>query len=637
MAKAVKTIGIIAGAAALIGTAVLTAGGTAFAATALGGALGGTGGIVAVAGLVSGVAAIASRALSKPPPARGSVTETVIDVDPPSPYAMGEGYFAGVLRHRVGYGPTLKKVPNPYLLEIMVYSVAGPIAAAMVPQFEFAPVGSYYNDFFAYDAQLGQSPEPDALVPPYGAAPGWTAQHKLSGMAAMARNYKFDKDGKRYASGLPQGGAVAKWVRAYDPRKDSTFPGGSGSHRLGDETTYEWTETPALHAGMYAYGRYQNGKRVMGMGLPARAIDWQAVASWANDCEANDWTMFGVVFEPGDRWGNLRDICIAGGGEPLPLTSGLSFHWDRPRVVLDTITEADVFGDIEATGMQSYRDRINTVIPQVLIPEQNWSLLPCDPIVGQTYRDEDGEPRTETWPFNFVKKTKQGGQLATYKMANSRELWPITVPVGPRLRHYRPGDCLALDLPQAGLDTDAVILRRDIDPATMVTTLTLMGETAAKHAYALGETAVLPPTPYLGQTAEDRDAVAASVAAPDTAARVIVSKSVAFPVTTDQTSATIAAFSATLDNGQQIDFPAGSITGLTESTSYVILWSITGQSYSAALMPALAELAAPDNVIIRYAVTQAADGTYPPAQTPPGGDGGGGYGGGSYQENTVQP
>ena len=53
---------------------------------------------------------------------------------------------------------------------------------------------------------------------------------------------------------LPQLGAYGQWVKAYDPRLDSSFPGGSGSHVLGDESTYEWTENPALHAATYAYG-----------------------------------------------------------------------------------------------------------------------------------------------------------------------------------------------------------------------------------------------------------------------------------------------------------------------------------------------------------------------------------------------
>ena len=43
----------------------------------------------------------------------------------------------------------------------------------------------------------------------------------------------IEKLGKVYASGVPRLAAYGKWVLAYDPRKDSTFPGGSGSHRIG--------------------------------------------------------------------------------------------------------------------------------------------------------------------------------------------------------------------------------------------------------------------------------------------------------------------------------------------------------------------------------------------------------------------
>src|SRR5690606_40735097 len=67
---------------------------------------------------------------------------------------------------------------------------------------------------------------------------------------------------------------------------------------------------------------------------------------------------------------------------------------------------------------------------------------------------------------------------------------------------------LALGLPQLGLDTDAIVLHREIDPATMKVKLTLVGETPAKHAYALGLTGVAPATPALGQTPEERDEAA---------------------------------------------------------------------------------------------------------------------------------
>lgn len=516
MAKVLRVIAVVAGAVALVATGIGAVAGAAFAATATGATIAS---VATWAGLVAGVAGIGASLLTKPPPARGSVTETIIEVDPPSPYCMGEGYFAGVMRHRVGYGATLNKVPNPYLLEVLALCVAGPIAGPVIPQVDFGDVPAWYSGYIGTDTRLGLRPD-TALVPPFGAAPGWGSDYKLSSTAAIAWGHKFDKDGKRYASGLPTRGAIAKWVKVYDPRLDSTRPGGSGSHRLGDESTYEWSDNPALHAGTYAYGRYVNGQRVMGVGLPEEGIDWEGVAAWANDCEANGWRMFGVVFEGvGDdverRWQNLRDICIAGGGEPLFSSAQLHFHWSRPRIALDTITEADLVGDLqEVTAMQSWRDRLNTLIPEFLSPDHNWSMQPASVLQVSTYLEEDGEEKAEKIPFSFVKDADQAAQLGAYWLVNSRELTPITLTVGPRLRAYRPGECLALDLPQLGLDVDAVILKRQWDAASGTITLTLVSETAAKHAYALGRTATPPPTPTIGQTAEQRDRIAAATGDP---------------------------------------------------------------------------------------------------------------------------
>lgn len=511
MTKIVKTIGVIAGAVALVVPGLQAVGVASIAGVS-------SATVAGVAGLIAGVANLAvGRAGSRPPPARGSVTDVVIEVDAPMPYVMGEGYVGGVLRHRVGYGPTLNGVPNPYLWEVDVYSHGGPIEGPIVPYNDYKPVTAWYNGFFDHDSQLGACPEAGALTPPYGAAPEWDASYKLSGQAAIGRNHKFDRDGKRYANGLGVWGAHAKWVRVYDPRLDSTFPGGAGACRLGTESTYVWSENPALHAGTYAYGRYENGKRVLGMGLPVEAIRFDQIAAWANDCEANGWTIFGRIFEPGDRWANLRDICAAGGGEPVPLRTGIGFDWERPRVVLDTITRADITGEIDIAAMQSYRSRINTIVPRYVSPAHNWTLITADPIVGDIYLAEDGEERREAWPFNFVKGDDQAGQLAAYRLAAAREFFPIELRCSPRLRRYRPGDCLQLTIYEDDdlvIDAPVVIQNADLDEGTLEPTFVLMGETPAKHAWALGKSATPPPTPALGMSSQERDELAAAAQNP---------------------------------------------------------------------------------------------------------------------------
>lgn len=505
MAKALKVIGTIAGAVALVATGV-----GAFAAA--GSALASAAGTVAtVASIVGGVATIGASLLQKPPPARGSVANVVIQADAPSPYPMGEGLFGGFVRHDCAYGPTLNKVPNPYRFIAAVYACCGPVDS-ITPYVDQQPVSSWYNTYLYTSTQLGNTPEAAALSPQWSGAPGWDSSSKLSGKAAIGWSFKFDKDGKRFASGLPALAAYGRWVKIYDPRKDSTFPGGSGSHRLGIESTYEWSENPALHAGMYAYGRYQNGKRVMGVGLPKEAINWQAIAAWANVCDLNSWTMFGVVYEPGDRWQNLRDICFAGGAEPAFSGGVLSFRYSAPKVPLDTVVESDLFDEnASVTAQASWRERINTVIPKYRSPAHNWELIPSNEVSVASYVTEDGEKKSEEIPFNFVKQARQAEQLAAYRIVDGRELQPITLVLGSRMFAYRPGECLHLNIPSLSLDTDAIILHRDFDPARMTVTLTLMGETSSKHAFALGKTGNAPPTPALKQTGQQRDELSSTV------------------------------------------------------------------------------------------------------------------------------
>lgn len=518
MAKALKIIGTIAGAVALVATGV-----GIFAATAATAKTAGS--IAGIAGAVAGIANIGANLLTKPPPARGNVSQILISPDAPQPYVMGEGYFAGVLRHDTAYGATLKKVPNPYRFMAVVYSGGGPVQA-ITPWVDQGAVGSYYSGFLYTDTQLGATPEADALAPQWAGAPGWNSTSKLSGYAAIGWSLKFDKDGKVFAAGLPQLGAYLQGVKVYDPRLDSTFPGGSGSCRLGTESTYVYSANPALHAGTYAYGRYQNGKRVMGIGLPAQAIDWANIAAWANVCEANGWTIFGVAYEPGDRRANLTDIAVAGGAVPVLAADQLSFHYAAPRVALDTITEADLAEDAPSvTAMATWRERLNTLIPKYRSPDHNWELVSAEAVEVASYVTEDGETKQAEWAFNYVKDVDQASQLAAYRLVDGRELQPIEITCGPRMVAYRPGDCLNVDLPELGLDTPAVIMRRQFDPASLTVTLTLMGETAAKHAYALGLTGTAPPTPAIGQTGEDRDDIASGVANPNSLDSVLIAGS----------------------------------------------------------------------------------------------------------------
>jgi hypothetical protein len=507
MSKVLRTVSKIAGTVAAISAVVL----------------GPVNPVTVIAAAVATVAGIGAQLTAPKPVPKGSVTNVIIDAEPPRPYMIGESYSAGVLRHRVGYGPTLKKVPNPFLWEVKVFSGVGPVEALVEEQFDFEPIGSYYSGFYSSVSQLGLRPQTAALVPPLNSpATGWGSASKLSGCAAIGGNYKFDKEGKVFASGTPLHGAIWRGEKVYDPRLDSTYPGGSGPHRLGNESTYTYSANPALHAGTYAFGRYQNGIKVFGLGLAEDGIDWPAIVDWANLCEANEWEAHGTIYEGGrganvqeQRLRNLDDICAAGGGRWLIAGAVLSFDWHRPRVSLATLTDDDLLEEGgSATAVQSLRDRMNGVRPQYISPLHNWEQITADEIIGTTYRTEDGQPLTQTWALNLVKDAEQAGELASYALVDSREIGPIELNAKADWRFYRPGETITIDSELLGYDGPAVIVQRDLDPSTFAVRLTLKGETPAKHDFALGKVANPPPTPVIGQTQQQRDGVSAEALNP---------------------------------------------------------------------------------------------------------------------------
>ncbi|BEV02195.1 hypothetical protein [Novosphingobium olei] len=470
-----------------------------------------------IAAAVAAVANVAAAITAQPPAARGSASQVVIEVDARRPYVMGEGYVGGVRRYQRSYGAD----KNPYRYIVEVYCGHGPIVS-IAPYFDYAAVdtGYYTSDYLGTATKLGECPESAALVPFWSGAPNWSSASKLSGCAAIGWNFKFSKKGKRYASGIPVMGAYGKWVKVYDPRKDSTFPGGSGAHRLGVESTYEWSENPALHYGMYAFGRYQNGKKVIGIGLPSAAIDWIKISAWANVCDANGWTIFGRLFEPGDsgiRASNLRDIAIAGGAEPAFSGAVLSVRYQAPAVSLGTITEADLGpGTVSVPGMRPYTERFNTAVPRYIDSNSNWEMMAAGPVAFSSLVTADGEEKKQEWPFNFVKQVNQAAQLAAYRVLDSREQAPIELPLLPQWRTVRPGECYTLDLPRYGLSGDVIVLKRSIDPATLVVKVTVQTETPGKHAQALAVTGVAPNAAVAGASGAARDDVADANSTPAT-------------------------------------------------------------------------------------------------------------------------
>jgi hypothetical protein len=494
-----KVSGIASGIAALAGNPLMSA---AFAANA------------AIMNTLGGVTA------KKPVPV-GSSNNILIGANQQQDQIIGRCYSGGRRVHQIGYG-TEDDIPNAHAAMVDIYSGGGPLHAFVGAYADFNlvtfagdnAVGYYHNNLhFFY--QLGATPEGSALAPHWTGLPDWGSAYKLSGKAAAMWNARFPKKGEVFRSGFPQTGTIWDGVLAYDPRADTTYPGGSGSHRWASPTdvsdftaakaTWSYSTNPGLQALRYALGTWELNSvtniylLTFGMGLPYDGIVVEDFVEFANICDANAWTTNGIVSEPGDRWENLKNICAAGAAEPCLKGGRLGLRVSAPKVSLDTITADDLAdGDFVIPATRSYRERLNTIIPKFKSSDHRWEYVASNPVQVLDYVAEDGEERSEERQFNLVagstEAADQVAQLAAYELVDGRERFPIEIVCKPRLRAYSAGDQITVDIPEAGLaDQDCVIMRRSFDPNSMTVSFTLREETTAKHAYALSRTGTSPP------------------------------------------------------------------------------------------------------------------------------------------------
>ncbi len=492
-------------------------------------------GLQPVAAIAAGVAAVASLGAAltaKRPVAQGQVQGFVTGANQPLPYLMGQAYTEGIELYRAGYGGERDGVRNPYAFLPRVLSCCGPIEDVGASYVNHAAVSfsgsvgsvreaiGYYDNYLFIDEQLGARPEASALGTPsgWGTPPRWSSAHKLSGLAAIAWSLRWAKDGERFAGGqIPPLGKVPKGVKVYDPRQDSTYPGGSGPCRLGDESTYVWAapvgggvpagQNPALHAATYGYGRTMNGKPIFGGRLfDAAAINWAQVVAWANVCDANGWTVNGTIYEPGDKWNNLKRICEAGGAQPVP-GAVLGFDWQAPRTSLYTVTRDDLAGPVSASLGKGWKARHNVLKGRFRSPAHQWGYVQGTEARNEDWIAFDGEEKVDERQFDLVTNKDQLAELTIYDLWQRREAGPFRIVCKPHMRIFRPGQCITLGAELGAHPAGAikvVIRRRSVDAVAGTVTLTCEGETDAKHVAAIGALGVLPPEVEL-PSAEELD------------------------------------------------------------------------------------------------------------------------------------
>ncbi|MFN3517946.1 MAG: phage tail protein [Sphingomonas sp.] len=344
MAKAFKIIGTVAALGAL---AIVTAG----AGLAVAGGLSLAGGVgfvssmvgvsITTLGLVAGGASLAAGLLTKAPSVPSSQTQRLIaSVDPRAfrKTVLGQTAMATDIRYEEWSGKDQEYCD--WIICVASHAIDGVeeiwIDQEMAWSATTGVVGKYAGYFWVPNIILEGSP---ANAFTFGSGK-WNGNTRLTGCAYLRLRFKLTGNGKKTESPFVGGIStrltiIGRGAKLYDPRRDSTVPGGSGPMRWNDQSTWRYTaddgavigENLALQILRVVLGwRIRNPstgvmRLATGSGVPGRRIGMTSFQIAANLC---------------DELVNRS----AGGQEPRYHGAGVISEGDDPKTILDMLCAA---------------------------------------------------------------------------------------------------------------------------------------------------------------------------------------------------------------------------------------------------------------------------------------------------------
>ncbi len=328
-----------------IGFAALAIGAVALIATGVGAvALGGFAGTLTVGGisastlfLVSGGLSVASTLLAKTPKVTASQTERLsASVDPRAYRKTWFGQTAGAVDIRYEEWSGRDQEICDWIICFASHAIDGVEEIWFDTQMAWSArtgvVGKYVGYFSLPNLVLEGTPQNAFTF----ASGKWNANTaRMTGCAYARFRFKVTGNSKKaespFSSGIPSRiTVIGRGAKLYDPRRDSTVPGGSGPMRADDQSTWRYTADDGVVIGenlplqilrVVLGWRIRNPvtgvmKLATGSGVPARRISLPSFQIAAN----------------------LADELVnrsAGGNEPRYHGAGVISEGDDQKTVLD--------------------------------------------------------------------------------------------------------------------------------------------------------------------------------------------------------------------------------------------------------------------------------------------------------------
>lgn len=298
------------------------------------------------------------------------------------------------------------------------------------------------------------------LPPPIGDRSSWSAGYNQgeSGcdVCVVYEADKPDEEHPEWPGGRPRFLFVVKGKKCYDPRLDSTVPGGSGDHRWDDPDTWEWSDNPAVCRynwvrGVYASDQVENPAHLLvGRGLSQAEAPPENIIAAANLCDeivdGNKRYTFNCPIYSQQPFIEVEEMFAAAtGGQIVTREGSVELEPGAAKSVVASFTDDDLIAGSEVSwnqGILSESDQewVNTVVARYVEPTQKYADHSAPVIREATYILEDGKPREAQVTLRGVDNTAQAQRVAQILLRLGRLWGRGTVTLGPRFCEIEDGD-----------------------------------------------------------------------------------------------------------------------------------------------------------------------------------------------------
>lgn len=507
MGKTLKTIALVA-----VGVALVVLSGPI--ATAIGAGAATAAAIAAVGASLA--LSTASMALFGPKIPKTQISRLNVSLDPSTPRKAVFGTTAMPLDLRYHESSGTDQEYVDYIIAVAAHKVASITEIWFEEKQAWTLAGGVTGTYSGY---LTVTVRTEGTAGNYISINGggkWGSTRRLTGCAYLHLRIKrtglTKKAESPLVSGLPSRVTViGDGALLYDPRKDSTVPGGSGSHRATDQSTWgaytnaDDTDNPALQLLWWLLGWEINGKLSVGCGVPYTRIDMESFITAANACDENvtlaiggtqkRYRTSGTASDADDRMeiinnllasmnGTLRD-----NGGKLTVTAMKN---DLADYVL-TFNEGDMLGEFDWQQTRGLTENYNIARGRYVDPSANSLYQMVDyPEVG--FAAPDGIERVMSLDLPYVEDGRRAQRIAKQVLQRNQYRGMFSTTFNAKALGCQVGDVVRINLEALGWSNKLFrVVSQEIRFDGQVP-MALVEENAAIYAWDANEVAPITPT-----------------------------------------------------------------------------------------------------------------------------------------------